>query len=310
MKKRKNMLAVLLAAVTLSTCAAGCGSPSEGGRTVPDKEEGQELPEQETGEVSAPEDSSQEAEVSIQEQVLLEQEGLKITAKELTEDSIWGPAVAVLIENSGQQDVTVQIRNMSVNGIMADPMFSCEVAAGKSANDTITLMSSSLEAAGITTIQNMEFSFHIFDTESWDTIVDTEMIRLATSADGTQEQTVNNSGTKVLEQDGISITIQELDSEESFWGADVYVYIENNSSRNITVQARSVSINGFMVEPIFSPEVVAGKKAFNSITFMESDLSNNGITSIDEMEISFHVFETESMDTILDSEPVVVTFTP
>ena len=66
-------------------------------------------------------------------------------------------------------------------------------------------------AAGIEIIQNMEFSFHIFDMESWDTFFDSDMIYLATSADGTTEQTINSDGTLVLEQDGVSITIQELD---------------------------------------------------------------------------------------------------
>lgn len=247
-------------------------------------------------------------EVTITEQVLLEQDGIKITAKELAEDSIWGPELKVLIENSGEKNVTVQVRSMSVNGIMAEPLFSVDVAAGKSANDAITLMSAELKTAGITTIQNMEFAFHVFDTESWDTIFDSENIYLATSADGTQEQAVDDAGQLVLEQDGVSITVKEVDSEESFWGADIYVYIQNDSDQNVTVQARSVSINGFMVEPMFSCDIAAGKKAYDTITFLDSELTENGIESIDEMNISFHIFNTESWDTIFDSEDIHISF--
>lgn len=246
--------------------------------------------------------------ITIEEQVLLERDGIKITAKELTEDSIWGYELAVLIENTSEQNITVQVQNMSVNGIMTEPMFSCDVAAGKNANAAITLMDTSLEASGITTIQNMELSFHVFNTESWDTIFDSDVILLSTSADGTQEQVINSTGTKVLEENGISIIVQKMDTEKSFWGADIYVYIENTSEQNITVQAQNVSINGFMVEPVFSSDVVSGKKAFDSITFLESDLTENGIETIEELELSFHIFNTESWETILDSEEITVTF--
>lgn len=246
--------------------------------------------------------------VTVTEQVLLEQDGIKITAKELAEDSLWGPELKVLIENSSDKNVTVQVRSMSVNGIMTEPLFSVDIAAGKSANDAITLMSTELEKAGITTIQNMEFAFHVFATESWDTIFDSENIYLATSADGTETQAVDDAGQLVLEQDGISVTVKEVDSEDSFWGADIYVYIQNDSEQDITVQARSVSINGFMVEPMFSCDITAGKKAYDTITFLDTDLTENGIENIDELDISFHVFNSESWDTIFDSEEIKVSF--
>lgn len=313
----------VLVALAVSTGFGGCGSDGDDAGQAQneadeskdaqggDMAEGQEDDSgsgNPTGTVVA-DDGETQGDVTIEEQVLLEQSDVKITAKGMTEDSIWGPAVQVLIENSSAQDVTVQVRNMAVNGIMADPLFSCDVAAGKSANDTITLLNSSLKAAGIDLVQNMEFSFHIVDSDSWETIYDSDMVYLGTSADGTAEQEINADGTRILDQNGISITIQELDSEESFWGADIYVYIENNTEQNVTVQAQSVSINGFMVDPMFSVDIVAGKKAFSSISFLESDLTENGITSIDELEISFHVFDTESWDTIFDSEPVTVSFT-
>ena len=247
--------------------------------------------------------------VVIEEQVLLDQDGIKITAKELSNDSFWGPEVKVLVENTSSKSVTVQLRDVSVNGIMMEPMFSADVAAGKKVNDSITFMSSEFEEAGITMIQNMEFSFHVFDTESWDTVFDSDTIYLATNADGMVEQEVDKEGQLVLEQDGISIVIKEADSEDSFWGADIYVYVENTGDRNITVQARSVSINGFMVEPMFSCDVAAGKQAYDSLTFLESNLTENGIESIDNMEISFHIFDAESWDTILDSETINVSFT-
>ena len=53
---------------------------------------------------------------------------------------------------------------------MTQSVFSCDVAAGKTANDGITLLSSDLDQAGIKQIQNVEFTFHVFDTDTYEIV--------------------------------------------------------------------------------------------------------------------------------------------
>ena len=186
--------------------------------------------------------------------------------------------------------------------------FQAIVAAGKKANDGITIMEDYLETAKIQTIKTIEFSFHIFDSDTWDTIIDSDPIILETTGSESYIQEYDDSGTIAVDINGVKIVIKKLDSEESFWGADVYVYIENNSDQDITVQVRDVSINGFMVDPIFSSDVVAGKKAFDAITFMDSDLTDNDITDITSIELKFHIFNMDNWNTIFDSDIVNITF--
>lgn len=100
--------------------------------------------------------------------------------KGLAEDaSIFGPSIIVYIENTGDKDVTVQTRDVSINGFMVDAMFSCDVAAGKRAVDTITFMETDLKENEITAIEDVELSFHVFDMAEWETIVDTEVVSIA-----------------------------------------------------------------------------------------------------------------------------------
>lgn len=165
-----------------------------------------------------------------------------------------------------------------------------------------------IQHAQITTIKDIEFIFHIFNSDTWDAIFDSEMISIRTSADQSYEQKYDDSGVEVMNQGDIRIVMKRVNTSDSFWGADVYVYIENNSKENITVQARDVSINGFMIDPIFSSDVISGKKSFDTITFFESDLEKNDIKSIDDMEISFHIFESDGWDTILDTEMISISF--
>jgi len=251
---------------------------------------------------------TEDKEVTIKEQVIYEGNDIVVTVKGFSTESIFGPEVKVLIENNSVNNITVQTRKSSVNGLMAETMFSAEVAAGKKANDAITFVSSGLKAAGITTIKDIEFSLHIYETESMDTIVDTDSIKLKTSADESFVQKFDDSGSIVYDADGIKVVVKEMNSSESFWGSDIYFFIENNSAKDITVQARDVSVNGFMIEPMFSVDVVSGKKALDTMTFVESDLTENNIKEIKSLEFKLHIFDTDTWDTIKDTDIIKVSF--
>ena len=116
------------------------------------------------------------------------------------------------------------------------------------------------------------------------------------------DTTPNDAGKELFNSNGVKIVGKYVD-ENSFWGAGVLLYIENNSGQNIIVQCDDMSINGFMVTPFFSADVYDGKKAIDDITIMSSDLENNGITSVDDIELVFKILS-ENFSTIEQSEPI------
>jgi hypothetical protein len=247
--------------------------------------------------------------ITVEEHEIFNQDDIAITLKSLNlEDSFFGPELKLLIENDNTKDITVQIRNVSINDIMVNSIFSCDVVSGKKANDAISFMSSSLDIARIKTIKKIEFYFHIFDSDTWDTIVDSKAICVETSADSSFVQEYDDSGYPAINTKDFKIVIKKLDNKESFWGADLYVYIENNFDQDVTIQVRDVSINGFMVSPSFSCDVLAGKRAFDSITFLESELTDNDITDITSIELTFHIFDMNEWNTIYDSDIVSISF--
>lgn len=247
------------------------------------------------------------SDVTVAETVLLDEKDIKITATGL-EDGLFGTELKLLIENNSSTNVTVQARKTCVNGFMVDSMLSADVAAGKKANDNLTFTTSGLKDCGIDTIATMEFSFHIFTTEDWEDYLDSDLLSLNTSAADTYTQTYDDSGEVFYDQNGIKIIGKGLSTEGSFWGPGLILYIENSSDKDFTVQVRDVSVNGFMIEPTLSQDVLIGKKALTAVTFFDTDLEENGITDISDIEASFHVFDMESWDTIVDTEPVKINF--
>ena len=95
--------------------------------------------------VSTTEQVVEKLEVAIEETVLVDESGIKITAKSLDLNGFLGPEVKLLIENNSGQDLTFQCRNTSVNGDMAEPMMSVDVSNGKKANDSLVVTNSDLE---------------------------------------------------------------------------------------------------------------------------------------------------------------------
>lgn len=245
----------------------------------------------------------QEKAVTIENTVLIEKDGVVITAKELVKDAIWGLGVKVLIENNTDKNISVSLRSLVVNNYMITDLFSSSVAAGKKANDTMYLSSAALEAAGIETISDIAMVFHIYNSDTYEGIFDSDEIELKTSAYGMVEQAAADDGKELYNKDGIRI-VGKYVSENSFWGAGVLLFIENKYGSNITVQADNMSINGFMVNPIFSCNVNDGRMALSDITIMSTDLEANDITSVDTIELSFRVFNTSTFTGIVETDPI------
>ena len=239
---------------------------------------------------------------SIKEQVLWEVDGVKITAKGIDEDSIFGTKVNVLVENNSNKDVGIGVDALIVNDYMISDLTSITVTAGNKSNDAITLYSSELNAAGIEHIGKIEMYLHTFDPNTFESQKKSGRIAIRTSDYNKMSRDNNIKGTTLFEKDGVKIVGQYVD-DSSFWGSAVLLYVENNSNKNIIVQCDDVSVNGYMVSALMSTDVYAGKKSFDDITLLNSDLEANGITSIDTIETSFKVLD-ENFNEIANSGKV------
>lgn len=247
-------------------------------------------------------DNAGNSELSIEEQVLLEQDGIKITATGIEEDAIWGTGIGLLIENNTEKNVTVGCNALIVNDYMITDLFVSDVAAGKKANETMYMMSAELEAAGISNIGQVEVYFHIYDPESYETIFDADVVTIQTSkyAEMDTEIEAEEDGVELYNQDGVRIVGKYVD-ENSFWGTAVLLYIENTSGKNVGISCDDMSVNGFMVSPLFSSTVYDGKKSFDSITILSTELEENGIETIENIEMNFHIYDADSYETICDT---------
>ncbi len=308
--KKYAPLFLLATALVLSLALTGCGDSTltpiaTEDTTVTSTTTASSATEGDAQEVDDADETTTAAQVAlptITETVLVDQDGLKITALELAEDPIWGIELKLLIENNSNQNMNIQCQSLVINNYMMTDLFSASVAAGKKSNEAVTFYSSSLEAAGIETIAEIDVSFYVFD-DNYMTLFDTAEIQLPTSAYGTVEQAPMDDGKELLNQNGIRIVGRYVE-ENSFWGAGVLLYMENNSGQDVMIQCDNMSINGYMVTPYFSSTVNNGRMSMDEISILSTDLEDNGITSIETIELTFQVIDPSTFQTILETGPI------
>ena len=313
MKKFEKQAALVLSLALIGLQAAGCGSTDSGTKTESVSTDTSAAAEEttaasaETAASASSEETAAGSSALVEETVLYDQDGIRITANGL-EDGLFGSELKLLIENNMDKPVVVQAEDSSVNGYMVTTQMSADVDAGKKANDSLTFETSGLKECGIETIATMEFRFTILNPDNYDTIAESDVITLNTSAAENFTQTYDDSGTVLVDQGGVKIVNKGLSRDGSFFGPGVIFYIENNTDQKITVQADNVSVNGFMVSSMMSEDLVPGKKAISALQFFSSDLEQNGITDVTNTEFKFHVFNSESWDTIFDSDQISLDF--
>ena len=112
--------------------------------------------------------------------------------------------------------------------------------------------------------------------------------------------------TLIYDNNGIKITYKGIDEDESMFGPKIKLLIENNTDENYTVQVRDFSINGYMVDTMFSANISAGKKINDGIIIFEDEFENNNISvsEIEKDECKFHVYSSDDRSDKFDTETI------
>jgi hypothetical protein len=292
MQKTKKWTSILVCAACAAFMAAGCSSSDSNDSTSTDSSD-------KTSDTAA----STSDKTTIEETVLLDQDNIKITATEYDTDAIFGDYINLEIENNTDQNLMFSADAVIVNDYNISDLFATEVAAGKKSNEKLYLSTSDLEAAGIDQVGEVEIYFNIYDDDTLDTYLKSDDIVIKTSAYDSMNTTTNITGKELYNENGIKIVAEATD-EDSFWGTSILLYIENNSGQNIVVQIENFSINGYMMDPLFSATVYNGKKCVSDITILSSDLEDNDIDKIEDVELQFDILNADTFDTIVTTDPI------
>lgn len=300
----KKMITLLLCAAMLLTFAA-CGS-KESKETTPASTEAATDAATDAvtaSTVAATEVATQPAapdtSADIIQLVNNEDVAVHITGVENNEHT--GMQLRIQCENKTDRTLLFSWDMVSVCGFMYDPFWAEEVAAGKTVNSTIELDTFALEQMDVTSVDEISFTLRIVDSENW---METPLIEEAFTIypTGLNADTLvlpNRAPTDgqvvIAEDDNLRFVIEWADEEDAS-AYTLHVYLENKTDRNLMYAWDLVSVNDKMIDPFWAVSVAAGKKACSEISFNRSELKDNGIETVENVEFTLIVSDYDDWD--------------
>ena len=97
----------------------------------------------------------------------------------------------------------------------------------------------------------------------------------------------------LVDEEDFTVKITGFDPKDLL-GFSMELFLENKDDEDLMFSLRDVSINDFMIDPLWAAEVTAGKKANESVTFLKSELEKNGIESVQSITFTLVVYESNN----------------
>ena len=150
------------------------------------------------------------------------------------------------------------------------------------------------------------FSAMLRDTNKTATTASTAT--LSDSGDSEASSDTAESETDALllyEKDGIKVSYTGLDCNSD--KVLIKLLVENDTDTPRLIQTRDTSINGFMVNDIFSCDIAAGKKSNDYIRVYKEELEKNSITAVHDVEFYLSISNANDWRDCFDSD--IIKFT-
>lgn len=300
----KRIYAILLVLSLLVTLAA-CGGKPEPTETVPGTAESvqTEAPTEAPAEVptESPTEAPTEAPAySADSRKLVDNEYAVFTVTEFRHNEHLGLEMHVYCENKTAQNMMFSLDGVSVLGVMYDPFWAEEVAAGKKVNSVICFDTFQLAQMGVESVDEISFRLTVADNDNWmdEPFADAYFTVYPT---GKTAETVvypqyqHKNGETVIADGDLQFIVEKVDDVDS----DCYVlhcYIANRTDKDLLVSWDGVSVNGFMVDPFWAAPVGAGKQLYTQISFFRSDLEAQGIETVSQIEFTLTAYDYAGFD--------------
>lgn len=297
----RKLIAIFLVILTICGIFAGCGAEEAKPVSVQDSVDAVE--NNQADEEETPVETEASETITIQETVVYENGGVKVTATGI-EEGWTGTEIKLLVENTTDRNIVLSGDNVIVNGVTMPTYLYIDVAAGKKSNGTMSIYSTNLDEAGIEKIATINVKdAHIVDTDSYETLAESPF-EVVTSVGADYVQGIDESGDVLFEANGVSVIGKII--SDSLLGEEVILFVKNESDKDVTVEAENISVNGFTIDGWMYDTVYAGTVRFCSLDIYSTSLEENGITEVKDISFTIRLIDSHSYSSIAQSDEIQI----
>lgn len=240
----------------------------------------------------------QAEELTFEEITVVDNDQCLIKITDIDPDSTWGYTLKAYMENkSGDKTYMFSITDAAVNGVETETAFAAEIAAGKKSNKDINFYDKKLSSNGVGDFTDIELSFKVYDSNDW--LADPaakETVHIYPYGEDKATKFVREtqpSDIVIVDNDEVSVIVTGY-GEDAIWGYTVNLFLVNKTDKGLMYSVDNASVNGFMADPFWATSVGAGKVAFSTMSWSDSKLEENGITTVEEIEMNFKIKDSEN----------------
>lgn len=303
----KRIFAFLLAMAMLLSLAA-CSEPESKDR---DRDKDKEPVEQtEPTGSTEPEQPPLTAPEDYRGEVLVDNDICTVSVDQITVDPFWGYTLELSLENKTSTAVCFSVSAVSVNGIMCEPLWAVELAAGeKKAGEQISFFETELQDRGIWQVADVSFRLEVTDAE--DLWADPLLMQWCSVQPLGQEAVAQYctheqpEGQVLLDDEYCTVILTGFDPEDSM-GYAMGLYVLSKTDRALRVAMNDVSVNGVMLDPYWGSTLAPRKLVLLDAIWTQEDLKACQIRDLTKIEFTFAVSDLDDWLNTLSSTPAVV----
>lgn len=255
--------------------------------------------------VSAQEDAAEEMtsfeveENADGEFLIVDDENCVMKVTGIYPDGEWGYTWEVYLENKTDSELMFDMLDVSVNGLMCDPYWATNLAAGESNTEEVIWDPGEFAMWGIEDVTEVGFTLSVYDNEDWesgDLIYCDYMVYPEGKDAAVKIKRQSEETDKVLFDTDICAMTYLNFEEDGVWGPELTVYLENKSDKDLLISMEDVSVNGLACDPYWGTVVTAGNSAYAAISWAEEDLDINEITEFENIQGMIYVYDNDEWD--------------
>ena len=261
----------------------------------------------------APASQTQTEAPAFQPVTAVSNDACSVVIQALDPSSMWGYTLKAQLENkSADKSYMFSVESASVNGVMCDPLFASEVAAGMKSNVDISFPLSTLQSNGVGDPTDIELTFRIYDNNDWQadpvayqTVHVYPQGEAAAASFVRQSQSTDNV---LVDNDAVTVIVTGY-RDDPIWGYTADLYLANKTDKTVMFSVDDAAVNGYMADPFFATVVNAGKCSFKALSWSDTTLEENGISAVENISFTLRAHDNDDWmaDDIVNQQ---VTLTP
>lgn len=295
----KQILGLIMSIILLLTLAA-CGQKPEATEAPGAATAAPTEPATEAATEAPTEPEAVITDLEMDNTVLVDDENCTFSVQLASKNEHLGLTLDAQCVNKTDKNLYFTWNTVSVCGYMYDPLWAEQVPPNATLNSTIYIDTYQLEQYGITSVDEITFTLHIFDGDDFmaEPFVNEPFTIYPT---GLNVETVQYpqrtavGGEQVIaDNDDLRFIIETV--EEDNLSYTLRCYAENKTGTSLMFSWDGVTVNSMVIDPLWAIEVAPGKQAYSEITFYRSQFEENGIESVEEISFQLTVSDWENWE--------------